>query len=63
MNLKNLVTSLIIPLLKLQGVCSIFDDFSSGIANYHRLNIKGNYSYLASVCGGELFSGCLLHCF
>ena len=55
MSLKILVTNLIIPLLILQGVSSEHYDFSSGVSNYQKLDIEGNYSYLASKCRGEIF--------
>ena len=56
MNFKIMATHFIILLLILQGVSSEHYDFSSGISDYQKLNIENNYSYLASLCEGELFS-------
>ena len=55
MNLKIMVINLLIPLLILQEVSSEHYEFSSGISNYQKLDIEGNYSYLAQMCEGELF--------
>ena len=55
MNLRIIFKSLIIDLIILQEVSSEHYEFSSGISNYQKLNIQGNYSYLASMCEGELF--------